>query len=73
MTPALSLPDSRVRRLAGTARLLAPGLLACLVIALAAQFLSDHYGAPTLLLALLLLKRKFLFSNTSQTCVVKQL
>lgn len=54
MTPALSLPDSRVRRLAGTARLLAPGLLACLVIALAAQFLSDHYGAPTLLLALLL-------------------
>ncbi|WP_112322063.1 YeiH family protein [Oceanibium sediminis] len=31
-----------------------PGLLVALVIALAAQFLSDHYGAPAMLLALLL-------------------
>ncbi|MFT3975226.1 MAG: putative sulfate exporter family transporter [Amaricoccus sp.] len=54
MTHATSLPDSRVRRLGGTVRRLAPGVLACGVIALAAQFLSDHYGAPTLLLALLL-------------------
>ena len=54
MTHATSLPDSRIRRLADPVRRLAPGVLACLVIALAAQFLSDHYGAPTLLLALLL-------------------
>lgn len=54
MTHAMTLPDSRIRRLGGTVRHLVPGVLACLVIALAAQFLSDHYGAPTLLLALLL-------------------
>lgn len=54
MIHASTLPDSRVRRLGGTVRQLAPGVLACLVVALAAQFLSDHYGAPTLLLALLL-------------------
>ncbi len=31
-----------------------PGLLVCGLIALAAQFLSDHYGAPAMLMALLL-------------------
>lgn len=31
-----------------------PGLLVCLIIAAAAQFLSDHYGAPAMLMALLL-------------------
>lgn len=31
-----------------------PGLLVCGMIALAAQFLSDHYGAPAMLMALLL-------------------
>jgi uncharacterized integral membrane protein (TIGR00698 family) len=54
MTHTTPLPDSRLRRLADPVRRLAPGILACLVISLAAQFLSDHYGAPTLLLALLL-------------------
>ena len=48
------LPDAVGRRLVGPARRLVPGVLACGVIALAAQFLSDHYGAPTLLMALLL-------------------
>jgi len=33
---------------------LAPGFLVSLVIAVAAQFLSDHYGAPAMLMALLL-------------------
>ena len=33
---------------------LGPGVLACAVVGLAAQFLSDHYGAPTLLMALLI-------------------
>ncbi len=40
-------------RLAG-ARALFPGLLLCLTIAAAAQFLARHYGAPQMLFALLL-------------------
>jgi len=36
------------------ARSLAPGVLACVVVAAAATFLSEHYGAPTMLFALLL-------------------
>lgn len=35
-------------------RTLLPGLLACLTVAMAASFLSDHYGGPTMLFALLL-------------------
>ncbi len=35
-------------------RTFAPGILACLVIAAAAMFLSEHYGAPVMLFALLL-------------------
>ncbi|MEM6495349.1 MAG: putative sulfate exporter family transporter [Pseudomonadota bacterium] len=31
-----------------------PGLLVCGILALAAQFLADHYGAPAMLMALLL-------------------
>ena len=40
----------------GSARLrtLAPGLLACGVVGAAAAFLSEHYGAPVMLFALLL-------------------
>ena len=37
-----------------TGRELAPGLLASAVLAVAAAFLSQHYGAPVMLLALLL-------------------
>jgi uncharacterized integral membrane protein (TIGR00698 family) len=36
------------------ARLLFPGVLACVVVAAAATFLSEHYGAPVMLFALLL-------------------
>ena len=36
------------------ARGLAPGVLVCGQIALAAQFLSDHYGSPAMLMALLI-------------------
>lgn len=36
------------------AAVLAPGLLIAAVLAIAAQFLSDHYGAPAMLMALLL-------------------
>ncbi|MEO1102878.1 MAG: putative sulfate exporter family transporter [Pseudomonadota bacterium] len=39
---------------AARARTLAPGLLVALVVAIAAQFLSEHYGAPAMLMALLI-------------------
>ncbi|WP_418320155.1 YeiH family protein [Piscinibacter sakaiensis] len=35
-------------------RTLFPGVLACIVVAAAASFLSEHYGAPVMLFALLL-------------------
>ncbi|MDM0111252.1 putative sulfate exporter family transporter [Variovorax sp. J22R133] len=38
----------------GRARLLFPGVLACGVVAAASTFLSEHYGAPVMLFALLL-------------------
>lgn len=40
--------------LAARARTLFPGVLACAVVAAAASFLSEHYGAPVMLFALLL-------------------
>jgi uncharacterized integral membrane protein (TIGR00698 family) len=44
----------RLQPMAGAARRLAPGMVASLVIAAAATFLSEHYGAPVMLFALLL-------------------
>jgi uncharacterized integral membrane protein (TIGR00698 family) len=41
-------------RLPARARSLAPGVLACAVVAAASTFLSEHYGAPVMLFALLL-------------------
>lgn len=38
----------------GPVRRLAPGLLLCFTVAAAATFLSEHYGAPVMLFALLL-------------------
>ena len=38
----------------GAARGLFPGILACCVVAAASTFLSEHYGAPVMLFALLL-------------------
>lgn len=38
----------------GRARVLFPGLLACAVVAAASTFLSQHYGAPVMLFALIL-------------------
>lgn len=40
--------------LPGRVRLLFPGVMACAVVAAAASFLGQHYGAPVLLFALLL-------------------
>ena len=41
-------------RLVAFTRLNGPGFLVALVVAVAAQFLSEHYGAPAMLMALLL-------------------
>lgn len=41
-------------RVAVTARAIVPGLLVCGLVALSATFLSEHYGGPQLLYALLL-------------------
>jgi uncharacterized integral membrane protein (TIGR00698 family) len=49
MLPALSTHPWAERL-----RLLAPGVLACGVVGAAAGFLSEHYGAPVMLFALLL-------------------
>jgi uncharacterized integral membrane protein (TIGR00698 family) len=46
---ALSIAHGRVQ-----ARSRFPGVLACVVVAAAATFLSEHYGAPVMLFALLL-------------------
>jgi uncharacterized integral membrane protein (TIGR00698 family) len=43
-----------ILQVTGEARRLAPGVVASLVIAAAATFLSQHYGAPVMLFALLL-------------------
>lgn len=48
------LPDGRLRSGVVDFRRLAPGLLVSLTIAMAATFLSDHYGGPVMLFALLL-------------------
>ena len=40
--------------LLSSSRALLPGILASAVLAIAAAFLSQHYGAPVMLLALLL-------------------
>jgi uncharacterized integral membrane protein (TIGR00698 family) len=45
---------SVVQRTTSTARRLLPGVLTAVVIAMASTFVSDHYGGPTLLFALLI-------------------
>lgn len=42
------------RRTTETIQRLSPGVLACLTVSMAATFVSDHYGGPTLVFALLL-------------------
>jgi uncharacterized integral membrane protein (TIGR00698 family) len=44
----------KLRLYRGHAQVLGPGVIMCATIAMAAQFLSDHYGAPVMLFALLL-------------------
>lgn len=49
-----TLPSSRVRKFTERTAALLHGLLAVLTLSLAASFLSEHYGAPAMLMALLL-------------------
>lgn len=51
----------------GQLRVLAPGLLACGVVAAAATFLAGHYGAPVMLFALLL-GMAMAFLSTDSPC-----
>lgn len=51
----------------GRLRVLAPGLLACGVVAAAATFLAGHYGAPVMLFALLL-GMAMAFLSTDSPC-----
>jgi uncharacterized integral membrane protein (TIGR00698 family) len=57
-----------VRRVQAAVSELAPGLLASVVVALAAKFLSEHYGAPSMLMALLL-GTAFHFLSEDGACV----
>jgi len=53
-----------IQRLSSAISLKIPGVLVCVVIALAATFLSDHYGGPQLLYALFIgLAFHFLVAN----------
>ena len=49
-----------------TGRALFPGILASTVVAAAAAFLSQHYGAPVMLLALLLGMAMNFFSDVNR-------
>ncbi|WP_050927641.1 YeiH family protein [Aestuariivita boseongensis] len=64
--PAASGPEPRgFERLADRAGDLFPGLLVAAIIALASQFVAEHYGAPAMLLALLFgIALNFLGSET---------
>jgi uncharacterized membrane protein YadS len=59
--------DERLRMLA-TLRLYFPGVLVSLTIAIAATFLSEHYGGPVMLFALLL-GMAFYFLSQEGACV----
>jgi uncharacterized integral membrane protein (TIGR00698 family) len=44
----------RISALPASLSLYGPGFLVCAIVAVAAEFLSEHYGAPTMLMALLI-------------------
>ena len=62
------LPQGRAQAWAQQARTIAPGFLVAGTIAMAATFLSDHYGAPVMLFALLL-GMAFNFLSQEGACV----
>jgi uncharacterized integral membrane protein (TIGR00698 family) len=62
------LPQGRAQAWAQQVRVIAPGFLVAGTIAMAATFLSDHYGAPVMLFALLL-GMAFNFLSQEGACV----
>lgn len=54
MTPSASSPQTFIHRVPTFFSTNGPGFAVAVVIAICAQFLSDHYGAPAMLMALLL-------------------
>src|SRR5262245_52694970 len=51
-----------------SSRAMFPGVMVCVVLAVAATFLSQHYGAPVMLLALLI-GMAMNFLSTEGSCV----
>ncbi|HEX5380178.1 MAG TPA: putative sulfate exporter family transporter [Phenylobacterium sp.] len=66
--PEIVLAPPRKRGFAGTVRVVYPGVLVALTIALAATWLSQHYGAPVMLFGLLL-GMAFHFLHEEGRCV----
>jgi uncharacterized integral membrane protein (TIGR00698 family) len=62
------LPQGQARAWAEQARIITPGFLVAGTIAMAATFLSDHYGGPVMLFALLL-GMAFNFLSQEGPCV----
>lgn len=50
----MTVTDAGMSQASGKLRVLFPGLLSAVTVALAAKFISDHYGVPVMLMALLL-------------------
>ena len=70
MTKSANQMQSPARRIfwTPTGSKLFPGIAVSLLVAVAAQFLSDHYGAPAMLMALLMgLALNFLAENGTRT------
>ena len=66
--PASDRRPGFLNKIFARARSVFPGLVVCLTIAAAARFLSDHYGAPQMLFALLL-GLAFHFLSEEVSCV----
>ena len=66
-SPRLIPYNNWKKRLFKDGKELFPGLLASVTVAIAAQFLSNHYGGPTMLFALLL-GMGFHFLSEDEVC-----
>lgn len=54
MSDMAGAEEASAKRLTKALRRYAPGFLVCATVAFASQFLSEHYGAPAMLMALLI-------------------
>ncbi|MEP1768894.1 MAG: putative sulfate exporter family transporter [Sulfitobacter sp.] len=68
LTPNLT----SISKLIETTKALLPGLMLTVMVAMAAQFMSDHYGAPVMLMAILLgLPLQFLSEDARTACGIQ--